>query len=380
MAGTTKPARRFFIIDDNLTRSLATAGPPWGAKHAAGGDFFHTRWQDLAPILIGSLARHEARTLDPAHASVCVVAAPLCARQGPQHRKLTLTWRRSCPRGVPIAVIDGADPDLDNGEGSRCPALWDACRVAAEDELVRVSGSTARMLDVAKGLRRGLCRALAVPYVAHYHSTSPAPAVAPWERAPSSSSSSFAAAAAAPPKARTGGEGVVTKRRVKAAHRAAAASRRPLIAAAFAVWGHNGAEAHGFNAWRRALRNACTRAANCSRVWVSMGGKVGGAGCTRGGPLALARDASSCPHHCSRALSTATARDARGSRVGSAWGLGASPGRGPPRARRHAQPSDLGARRAVCRRSRPCSPSTGRPHSASTPRATGSRAAPSSTA
>ena len=231
----------FVLLDDNRTLTLANTPVGWRGDYRGIGVLAQhsPQWQQLH-VLLSSLARHPSRTLDVDAAAVCVVAAycPRTARDpagGASMRQQQRSWRRRCGEGRAIAVIDGADPDLLGGtskrEGSQCDALWDACPRADRDDVVRVSGNLPRLADVANGLRRGTCRALAVPYVSH--ARWPLPLVE------------------SPP------------------------TPRPLrVAAAFAVWGHNGAEAHGFNAWRRALRNGCTAAANCSRVWVSMGGKA----------------------------------------------------------------------------------------------------------
>lgn len=82
------------------------------------------------------------------------------------------------------------------------------------------------------GMQRGLCRRLVVPYVAHARSSRAAQ--------------------------------VTTGRTLR-------------IAYAAASWGHVDAEAHGFVAWRKALRNACKRlharnASECQWVWISMSG------------------------------------------------------------------------------------------------------------
>lgn len=60
---------------------------------------------------------------------------------------------------------------------------------------------------------------------------------------------------------------------------ATSTQRRPLrIAYAAASWGHIDAEAHGFVAWRKALRNACkgemrVDTGRCQWVWISMSGQ-----------------------------------------------------------------------------------------------------------
>ena len=117
-------------------------------------------------------------------------------------------------------MIDGADPDLiPSRQGSSCPQLWEREACGPSDALVRVTSNSPRLVDVTStGSGRlstyskaySLCRHVSVPYVSH----------ARWPV--------VAAAGAAPHL--TG---------------PTASRRTTRIAAAFAVWGHNGAEAHG---------------------------------------------------------------------------------------------------------------------------------------
>ena len=140
-----------------------------------------------------------------------------------------------CP-GRPVAVIDG--PDADGSKTALCAGLWSprSCAEGGADRLVRITGNAPGLQsEVGTGGTRGLCRRLTVPYLAH---------------------------ARTPHAALLGGP-----------------ARRPRrVAFAAASWGHVDADAHGFVAWRKALRNACksARHANgsgaCEWAWVSMSG------------------------------------------------------------------------------------------------------------
>lgn len=218
----------FFLILDNRTRMLASMAPPWGRPLSglpAGGDFMMTDWHDLPQVLVWRLAHHPARTMDAQRATACVVASPIGKSQsetrascGGHHGPTVATSLAAlgalhCP-GRPLVVIDGADADGANT--ALCAGLWSpqACSRGVNDPLVRVTGNAPGLQsEVAKSGRRGLCRRMVVPYVAHARSPEAA--------------------------------------------RLTDGRRRPLrIAYAAASWGHVDADAHGFVAWRKALRNA----------------------------------------------------------------------------------------------------------------------------
>ena len=202
------------------------------------------------------LAGHPSRTLRPAEATVCVVASPMagdrdhakaamrgsgCSHPSRVRARLLALGDDVCP-GRPVAVIDG--PDADGSKTALCAGLWSprSCAEGGADRLVRITGHAPGLQsEVATGGTRGLCRRLTVPYLAH--ARTPHAAVAP------------------------------------GAPLTASAARRPRrIAFAAASWGHVDADAHGFVAWRKALRNACksARHANgsgaCEWAWVSMSG------------------------------------------------------------------------------------------------------------
>ena len=146
--------------------------------------------------------------------------------------------KRICPKR-PIIVIDG--PDADGSNNAVCSALWSTrtCQLGSKDALIRVSGSAPSILsELAHGLRRSECRRFPpTPYLSHSRS----PRAAHFE-----STDVYAP--------------------------------RPLrVAYAAASWGHVDADAHGFLAWRKALRNACKEEfridpARCKWAWVSMSG------------------------------------------------------------------------------------------------------------
>lgn len=237
----------FFVLPDNYTALKAAEDPPWGRRLEglpAVGDFQMSDWHDLPHVVLYRLARHPGRTLEAGRATACVVASPVAKFQeahralcvgragallADRFRALGQAW---CP-GKPIVVVDGADADGANT--ALCSSMWSprSCELGGADPLVRVTGNAPGLQsEVASGLRRGLCRRLLVPYLAH-------------SRTP------FASVQSSP--------------------------RTLRIAYAAASWGHVDADAHGFVAWRKSLRNACkklhmTDAAHCSWVWISMSG------------------------------------------------------------------------------------------------------------
>ena len=238
----------FFILPDNYTAAKAAEEPPWGRALEglpAVGGFQMSDWHDLAHVVLYRLARHPGRTLEAGRATACVVASPVAKFQeahralcigragavlADRFRALGQAW---CP-GKPIVVVDGADGDGANT--ALCSSMWSprSCELGGADPLIRVTGNAPGLQsEVASGLRRGLCRRLLVPYLAH-------------ARTP------YAAEQSSQP-------------------------RTLRIAYAAASWGHVDADAHGFVAWRKSLRNACkklhaTDAAHCSWVWISMSG------------------------------------------------------------------------------------------------------------
>ena len=216
----------YLMTEDNYTAHLAAADPPWGRPLVgvpAAGNFEMTMWQNLAHVLIHSLARHSARSLDARSATACVVASPAERAAGSDcsghHDRvashLIALGASVCP-GRPIVVVDG--PDADGSKDALCNSLWSpaSCAAGSSDVLVRASGNAPGLQsEVATRQSRGNCRRLPpTPYLAHARSG--------------------AAAAHAPSE-----------------------GPRPLrIAYAAASWGHVDADAHGFVAWRKALRNA----------------------------------------------------------------------------------------------------------------------------
>ena len=222
----------FYVLEeDNATRLLATAPPPWGQtipSLPAGGAFQMTHWRHLVPVLIHRLARHSGRTWQLSAASCCVVASPPFGSIAAGRDCNRADWERLCP-GKPIVAMDG--PDADGKRDSLCAPLWRRCRESGpRDAIVRVSGSPPGLVDIDG--TRSLCRRLDVPYLGH-------------ARLP-----------------------------LAAARRA---ERTTRIAYAGAVWGHLDSEAMGFNAWRRAIRDECRRqhdkdSNSCKWSWVSMRG------------------------------------------------------------------------------------------------------------
>jgi len=158
-----------------------------------------------------------------------------CSHQSRVRARLLALGDDVCP-GRPVAVIDG--PDADGSKTALCAGLWSprSCAEGGADRLVRITGNAPGLQsEVATGGTRGLCRRLTVPYLAH---------------------------ARTPHAALLGGPALRPRR----------------VAFAAASWGHVDADAHGFVAWRKALRNACksARHANgtgaCEWAWVSMSG------------------------------------------------------------------------------------------------------------
>ena len=246
----------YLLVEDNTTSTFATTPPPWGRPLEGlpdAGGFHMTDWHDLAHVLTWRLASHPSRTLDARSATCCVVKSPAAGgyqqtaaaqrKEAGQSgcnpragdavaRRLEALGARVCP-GRPLVVIDG--PDADGSGTALCSSLWGkaSCARGLNDPIVRVTGNAPGLQsEVATRGSRGLCRRLpAVPYLAHART-----------------------ALAALPEARP----------------------RPLrIAYAAASWGHVDAEAHGFVAWRKALRNACKALKNasaCEWTWISMSG------------------------------------------------------------------------------------------------------------
>jgi len=254
------PSTPFFylLVEDNRTAVLAGSEPPWGRQLQglpADGGFQMTDWHDIAHVLVRRLAGHPSRTLRPTKATVCVVASPLagdrdhakaamkgsgCSHPSRVRERLLALGEDVCP-GRPVAVIDG--PDADGSKTALCAGLWSprSCAQGGTDRLVRITGNAPGLQsEVASGSSRGFCRRLTVPYLAH-------------ARAPH--------AAAAPTTPVSPGT-----RRLR------------RVAFAAASWGHVDADAHGFVAWRKALRNACKAARRdngssaCEWAWVSMSG------------------------------------------------------------------------------------------------------------
>ena len=239
----------FFVLPDNHTARLAATEPAWGAallSLSAFGIFERTEWQSLRHVLVHSLWRHPSRTSSLQSASVCVVASspPHVGRDGRPKDACPgrASWTAQCP-GRPVVVLDCPDADF-----VRCPAvaqccdpLWGHCPWDGEDPLVRVTGNVPFSIDLRVKKfkrRRRICRSLQVPYLAHARSVAVAP-------------------------------------RADAASAIHTTPRPVRIAYAAAVWGHNDAELLGFNAWRRALRDACVSlgAPRCARQWVHMRGQ-----------------------------------------------------------------------------------------------------------
>ena len=242
------PTAPFFylIVEDNKTATLAST-PRWGRALTgvpAAGEFQMTSWQQLPHVLIFRLAQHAERTLDARSATCCVVASPAGSNEEcGQLRKdsdvadrIVQLGQRTCP-GRPIVVVDG--PDADGTKDAVCHQLWSArsCARGGDDPLVRLTGNAPGIQsEVRTRLNRGSCRRLEpTPYLSHARSP-------------------------------------------LAAAQVASGRRRLRIAYAAASWGHIDAEAHGFVAWRKALRNACKTAARadaarCNWVWISMSGQ-----------------------------------------------------------------------------------------------------------
>lgn len=244
----------YLLTEDNRTNQLATTSPSWGRPLTgvpAEGSFQMTSWTTYQHVVVRRLASHPMRTLDAHSATCCVLASPVGSPAEPSLEctprrggniaiadRLAALGARLCP-GRPTIVIDG--PDSDGTKDAVCHQLWSArsCARGVRDPLVRVTGDAPGIQsEVASRMQRGLCRRLPpTPYISHARSPLAAQAV-----------------------------------------RISGGRPRPLrVAYAAASWGHIDAEAHGFVAWRKALRNACKGAnkidpALCKWVWISMSG------------------------------------------------------------------------------------------------------------
>ncbi len=241
MPGASGAAPFFFVLPDNHTLALAHTEPAWGTRlPISHGIFEQTEWQQLRHVLVHSLWRHHARSPSLTGASVCVVASspPRRGRNGRPEDACPgrASWTQNCP-GRPVVVLDCPDADILQcpKEAHCCDPLWGRCPWSGEDPLVRVTGNRPFSVDLRKPQikrRRRICRHLTVPYLAH-------------------------------------------ARAIWAAAAVDEAARPVQIAYAAAVFGHNDAENFGFNAFRRALRNACVRLGEprCARQWVHMRGQ-----------------------------------------------------------------------------------------------------------
>ena len=138
-----------------------------------------TDWHDLQHVLMHRLAGHKSRVQSARDATLCVVASPIGKYQSETRARCagklgaTVTERlrslgaQHCP-GLPLIVVDG--PDADGSNTALCSSLWSprSCADGGDDVLVRVTGNAPGLQsEVASGLRRGLCRRLVVPYLAH---------------------------------------------------------------------------------------------------------------------------------------------------------------------------------------------------------------------
>ena len=241
----------FYLLseEDNRTGWLAREQPRWGRPLQGmplEGSFHMSDWHDLAHVVLYRLAHHRARTADRESATCCIIASPMGSRHPSAEERrlcragaaarLTEVGSRHCP-GKPLVVIGG--PDSDGSGTALCAGLWQRgrCAKGLADSIVRVTGNAPGLQsEIAGHGSRGLCRRLVVPYLSHARS----------------------AAATAQRSSQMGSAG-----------------RRSLrIAYAAASWGHVDADAHGFVAWRKALRNACKSmpSSQCTWVWISMSG------------------------------------------------------------------------------------------------------------
>ena len=242
----------FYLLEaeDNHTATLARSLPSWGRPLTglpAKSHFHMSDWHDLPHVVLYRLARHRARLANAAAATCCVIASPMGSRNPTAEARnacrpgiaarLAELGERHCP-GRPLVVIGG--PDADGSGTALCSGLWGAqrsCEKGLADPIVRVTGNVPGLQsEVAGRGTRGFCRRLVVPYLSHART----PLLAAQQR-----------------------------------HQMGPGGKRALrIAYAAASWGHVDADAHGFVAWRKALRNACRalEAHQCQWVWISMSG------------------------------------------------------------------------------------------------------------
>ena len=235
----------FYLVGDNRTATLALTPPTWGRPLTglpASGGFQMSDWHDLPHVVLYRLARHQARVREPSRATCCVVASPMGSRHPTADERsecrpgiaerLASLGEHHCP-GRPLVIIGG--PDADGSGTALCNGLWGphrSCARGLADPIVRVTGNVPGLQsEVAGRGARGLCRRLVTPYLSH---------------------------------ART----------PLAAANTGSVRRSLRIAYAAASWGHVDADAHGFVAWRKALRNACKAldTTQCQWVWISMSG------------------------------------------------------------------------------------------------------------